>query len=128
MNFLDYQIVRTEDKKDERRTWFELPEGITTEFKHIKVSIYYSLGGMNYFSGNANPRGYYVSITPVTLNETPWGYSEQSVLLGKHSGGKILLQEATRFNAKTFAQMDTLAQEQVNKYAEQFVASLKVAA
>lgn len=31
----------------------------------IKCELYYSLGGMNYFTYKNEPRGYYVSIVPV---------------------------------------------------------------
>ena len=32
---------------------------------HLKAEIYYSLGGMNYFTSRDEPRGYYMSISPV---------------------------------------------------------------
>lgn len=31
----------------------------------LKCELYYSLGGMNYFTGKAEARGYYVSVSPV---------------------------------------------------------------
>lgn len=31
----------------------------------IKCELYYSLGGMNYFTSKNEPRGYYVSVSPV---------------------------------------------------------------
>ena len=33
--------------------------------KEIKASVSYELGGMNYFSGKSNARGYYLYIQPV---------------------------------------------------------------
>lgn len=33
----------------------------------IKIELYYHLGGMNYFTGKAENRGYYLSVTPVLL-------------------------------------------------------------
>lgn len=33
---------------------------------HIEASVYYSLGGMNYFTYKQEQRGYYISIVPVT--------------------------------------------------------------
>lgn len=35
--------------------------------KAIKVHIYYSKGGINYFSGNRDSRGVYISIIPVEV-------------------------------------------------------------
>lgn len=32
---------------------------------HLKAEIYYSLGGMNYFTSRIEQRGYYMSISPV---------------------------------------------------------------
>lgn len=32
---------------------------------HLKAEIYYSLGGMNYFTSRVERRGYYMSISPV---------------------------------------------------------------
>ena len=32
---------------------------------HLKAEIYYSLGGMNYFTSKVERRGYYMSIMPV---------------------------------------------------------------
>ena len=31
----------------------------------LKCELYYSLGGMNYFTGKTEARGYYVSVSPV---------------------------------------------------------------
>lgn len=36
---------------------------------HLKVELYYDLGGMNYFTGNGESRGYYLSISPVERGE-----------------------------------------------------------
>lgn len=35
----------------------------------LKVKLYYSLGGMNYFSARAEGRGYYLSVVPVERGE-----------------------------------------------------------
>lgn len=50
---------------------FYLPikEGITTPFKSttnaVEISLYYSKGGMNYFTGRVETRGYYAAVSPV---------------------------------------------------------------
>ena len=32
---------------------------------HIKAEVYYSIGGLNYFTYKQEQRGYYISISPV---------------------------------------------------------------
>lgn len=36
---------------------------------YLKVSIYYDLGGYNYFTYQEKKRGYYISVTPVNRSE-----------------------------------------------------------
>ena len=59
----------------------------------LKVEVYYSLGGLNYFTSKSDPRGYYLSITPVK-REDHNGYVSESVVLG--SGVKTLIKETKR--------------------------------
>lgn len=44
---------------------------------HLKAQVYYALGGFNYFTYQNEPRGYYVSITPVQ-RENKNGYTMES--------------------------------------------------
>lgn len=37
----------------------------TNNITHIKIELYYDLGGANYFTGTQEDRGYYLSVTPV---------------------------------------------------------------
>ena len=39
----------------------------TTTNKYIEVAMRYDKGGMNYFSGQNQPRGYYIGVTPVEI-------------------------------------------------------------
>ena len=36
---------------------------------HLKCEVYYKLGGMNYFSYENEPRGYYMSVTPCEIRD-----------------------------------------------------------
>ena len=45
------------------------------DFNFLKLEIYYSLGGMNYFTGRAENRGYYISISPVYRNGITESYT-----------------------------------------------------
>jgi hypothetical protein len=69
-------------------------EGVT----HLKVETYYSLGGMNYFNSSNEPRGLYLSVTPVSrsLHEGKfWSESYKG-----WSGIKKHLVDMARFNQK----------------------------
>ena len=37
----------------------------TKNANFLKIEIYYNIGGMNYFTGRAENRGYYISVSPV---------------------------------------------------------------
>lgn len=45
---------------------------------YIKCELYYSLGGMNYFTYKNEPRGYYVSVSPVERDIRPNGVTLES--------------------------------------------------
>ena len=62
---------------------------------HIDVEVYYDIGGMNYFSGRTSPRGYYVSVTPVTRKDNMISHVT-------FKGYKQLLFETSRFSANQF--------------------------
>ena len=51
------------------KKYFKLAENVGG-FTHVKVSISYNLGGMNYFNMSNEPRGYYASIYPVQVGES----------------------------------------------------------
>jgi len=63
---------------------------------HLEVSVYYTKGGANYFSGGTNPRGYYLSVKPVTK-------SENSVSFVMFTGRSKFLLETNRYSDKQFA-------------------------
>lgn len=65
----------------------------TTPNKFIEIKVHYNQGGMNYFSGSSTPRGYRLSVTPVTLED-----SGRSFLL--FSGVAHTIETTNRFNAK----------------------------
>lgn len=66
---------------------------------HIKYSVFYDLGGMNYFNGERNRRGYYLSVTPVTKEDRD-GYSTESFTLFKGTKYFISGQELKRNTTK----------------------------
>jgi hypothetical protein len=66
---------------------------------HLKVELYYDLGGMNYFSGSVEGRGIKLSVSPVQRSERENGIVMESYTA--FSGFKKLLKEMARFNQKT---------------------------
>ena len=63
---------------------------------HLEVSVYYTKGGANYFSGGTIRRGYYMSVTPVKK-------SENFVSFVMFTGRSQLLLETNRYSDKQFA-------------------------
>lgn len=58
-----------------------------------RVEVYHAAGGMNYFNYKTEPRGIYLSVTPVRI-------SEHVVSFGLGDGRKWLVEETTRLNSK----------------------------
>ena len=63
----------------------------------LRVELYYAKGGANYFTGNNERRGLYISVSPLEI--TP-----QSIRYIGFSGVKKFVKEMARFNQK---QLDT---------------------
>lgn len=76
-----------------------LKQYIEREGQTFNVSVWYDLGGINYFSGGTNKRGFYLSVTPCTLEKSSCGKftTETSACF---SGYKKLLIECKRFSKK----------------------------
>lgn len=66
---------------------------------HIRIDVYYSKGGLNYFSGGSEPRGYWLSATPIEVHDGG-GFG---MLMGDKMGTRIFLSPAARLNAKALA-------------------------
>ena len=77
------------------RTKKYLPLEPNSSATHLKVEIYYSKGGANYFTGTNEKRGIYLSVSPVTRGENSESY------IG-FSGIKKHLVDMARFSQKTF--------------------------
>jgi hypothetical protein len=59
----------------------------------LEVEVYYDEGGMSYFTGGVNKRGYYLAVQPVNLEQ---GFRSITAF----SGTKALVEETKRFSAK----------------------------
>jgi len=71
--------------------------GRAVEANTIKVAVYYSAGGLSFYDYKNYPRGFYLSVTPVTVEESA-GLTSESYALGTAAG--FFLEAATRFNGK----------------------------
>jgi hypothetical protein len=87
----------------------------------IKTEVYYNKGGINVFSGKNEPRGYWLSVTPVTVEQRN-GYGVESFIMSM-GGYKQFLQEASRFNRGTLEKV--VEGEMVKKYQPLMLARIK---
>lgn len=94
-----------------RMTTF-LPVVKKGDVTHLRVEVYYSLGGYNLFTYKQEPRGYYLSVSPV-------GRSERgSVVMESYrafSGTKQLILPVNRKSPKRYETALQLAQESRRK-------------
>jgi hypothetical protein len=67
---------------------------------HLKVQVDYEKGGMNYFSGQENRRGYYLYVYPVQIETVDDRVTIESFIMFK--GGKKLLMEVGRKSQKAY--------------------------
>ena len=81
---------------DRNTKYYELADN-AGHLTHIKTEVYYNLGGMNYFTGKAEKRGYYASASPVEKRE----HSESYV---GFTGLKMLVKEVGRKSKKAEAE------------------------
>ena len=72
----------------------------------LKVEVYYNLGGMNYFTYKSEPRGYYLSVTPVERIDRGGYFVETQAAF---SGYKTILKEVKRKSKKAETEAEQLA-------------------
>lgn len=65
-------------------------------FNYLKIDIYYDLGGMNYFTGKPESRGYYISVSPVYKNGITERYTS-------FTGIKQCIKTVSRKSEKAYA-------------------------
>jgi len=70
----------------------------------LRVELYYAKGGMNYFTGDNERRGLYLSVSPLEIKPQSIGY------VG-FTGVKKCVKEMARFNQK---QLDTFVVDEAD--------------
>jgi hypothetical protein len=82
-------------------------EAIPNTTYELKIQVYYDKGGMNYYSGGTNKRGYYLSVTPVQIQR------QGNVMIESYtafSGIKKLILEVERQSEKSAQKAKELAE------------------
>ena len=87
---------------------------------HLEVSVYYTKGGTNYFSGGTIPSGYYVSVTPVTKGNG-------TISFAMFTGRKRFLFETARYTDKQFARAVEMAKDYEDELISVVAAESKAA-
>lgn len=85
------------------------------EVNSLRVELYYSLGGMNYWTYKQDSRGYYLSVTPVERIQRN-GYTTEGYITG--SGVKMLIKEVSRKSVKAAAEAEVLAQSHIQELVD----------
>lgn len=88
---------------------------ITSNDKNNKIvtEIYYSKGGMNYFTDRDEKRGYYFSIAPEERNDGFRTYTG-------FSGTKTCILEVTRKSKSAYEKAKAMLDNYENKYLKNF--------
>lgn len=90
-----------------RNTTF-LPVVKKGDVTHLRVEVYYSLGGYNLFTYKQEPRGYYLSVSPVGRSERGGVVMESYQAF---SGTKQLILPVNRQSGKRMEEALRLAEE-----------------
>lgn len=89
----------------------------------LKIEVYYDKGGMNYFSGRPEERGYYASVSPVKIERRPNGITTEEY--GAFSGIKTLVLRVARQSPKAEKEAEMLAQERIPELKNYVLGKMK---
>ncbi len=81
--------------------------------KQLKIEIYYDKGGMNYFNGKNEPRGYWLSMRQVERKVEDHGVVIESY--GMFSGAKMFLNEVKKKSDKAYQLALSMAEEKIEE-------------
>lgn len=101
-----------------------IPVKNCTEITHLKVELYYSMGGWNYFVGKQESRGYYLSVMPVKRWKSDTGCTcEQFV---SFRGVRTLIKEVARKSKKAEHEAITLAENKEQELVAHITSSQNI--
>lgn len=92
--------------------------------KSLKVHLYYDKGGMNYFHGKEEKRGYYLLVQPVEFMQCDSYQMESYVAF---SGAKRLVLEVKRQSDKAYNQAVAMHHEELTDLREYVLSKMKLA-
>lgn len=85
----------------------------------IECEIYYSLGGINYFTGRLEPRGYYFSIQPYMVETSSRGITCKS--FSAFSGIKDCILPCERQSKKRYETAKAMMDDLINQRLANFL-------
>jgi len=88
-------------------------EKIEGSNKELKIEVYYDKGGMNYFNGKNEPRGYWLSMRQVEVERQGRGIVIESY--GMFSGAKMFLKEVKKKSDKAYELALSIAEEKIEE-------------
>jgi hypothetical protein len=95
--------------------------GVATD---VKVETFYSMGGINYFTGTSDPRGYFVSVKVVEREVSDGPFKTERFLLFSN-GWKSLLRPAARFSVGVLDKVAAVVADNADVLATAFMADDK---
>ena len=90
---------------------------------YLQVEVYYSLGGMNYFSGRSESRGYYLSISPIEVGSVAGG---NLISYTAFTGYKFLLFESGRKSKSGMDKAIKMFEETHMDYVKKYFSSYEI--
>ena len=103
-----------------KNTIDKLMEGNT----YLRIKLYYDKGGMNYFTGKKEPRGFRISVSPVKIEGTTLKYGD----LRGPDKFRVFLKEVKRYSKKTEEKLLKLLHEHADNIYEAYMESPERAA
>lgn len=104
--------------KQRLEQYFPITAG-DTSCTHLQAEVYYSLGGYNVFTGREEPRGYYLSVSPVTKSGCMVSYAA-------FSGSKKCVLKCERQSKKRFEEAKEIYKEWIMDMADKLFPDLYV--
>lgn len=81
----------------------------------LKCELYYSLGGMNYFTGRTEARGYYVSVSPVERSD---GWESYAAFSGWKKCVVQCARKGKKAEAKALEVYEAAKQEMLGRFED----------
>lgn len=100
-------------------------EKIEGKKQELKVQVYYSKGGMNYFNGKVEPRGYWLSVLPVDIERRPDGIITESFMIVNNGGTRLFLKDVKRQSDKAYAEAVQMAESRVQELIDSVKSNMK---